>query len=124
VSAELQVCGHCGAEDVGSYGAGYGSVDQTPLCHPNDRGRPKCYDLVTVYRHAMPCTLCTAIAARNRERAAERALGDHPHADPGDGRSECDVCGKWIWPATHSCKGVPVTDAARRRYMDRLAAQS
>jgi hypothetical protein len=42
------------------------------------------------------------------------AFADHPHSDPGDGRTECDVCGKWVW-AIHSCKGVPVTEAARRR---------
>lgn len=41
--------------------------------------------------------------------------GDHPHTDPGDGRTECSVCGKWVWPVTHSCKGVPVTEAARMR---------
>ncbi|MEU4590019.1 hypothetical protein [Micromonospora aurantiaca (nom. illeg.)] len=40
---------------------------------------------------------------------------DHPHTDPGDGRTECDRCGKWVWPAIHSCKGVPVTDRARAR---------
>ena len=40
---------------------------------------------------------------------------DHPHTDPGDGRTECDVCGKWIWPSIHSCKGVPVTPAAWER---------
>lgn len=45
---------------------------------------------------------------------------DHPHTDPGDGRTECDVCGKWIWEVTHSCKGVAVTDAARSRLTSRL----
>lgn len=45
-------------------------------------------------------------------------LGDHPHSDPGDGRSECQTCGKWVWLVTHSCKGVPVTQAA----LDRLTA--
>jgi hypothetical protein len=44
-----------------------------------------------------------------------RPLGDHPHTDPGDGRPECLTCGKFVWPVTHSCKGVPVTDAARQR---------
>jgi hypothetical protein len=43
------------------------------------------------------------------------AAADHPHTDPGDGRSECRRCGKWVWPVTHSCKGVPVTAAARDR---------
>lgn len=40
---------------------------------------------------------------------------DHPHADPGDGRSECAACGKWVWLVTHSCKRVPVTEAALAR---------
>ncbi|WP_431976159.1 hypothetical protein [Micromonospora haikouensis] len=44
---------------------------------------------------------------------------DHPHTDPGDGRTECDVCGKWVWSAIHSCKGVPVTPQARARYEER-----
>lgn len=41
---------------------------------------------------------------------------DHPHTDPGDGRLECDRCGKYVWPAIHSCKGVPVTAQARARH--------
>lgn len=45
--------------------------------------------------------------------------GDHPHNDPGDGRTECNVCGKWIWEVTHSCKGIPVTEAARKRAYER-----
>ena len=40
---------------------------------------------------------------------------DHPHTDPGDGREECETCGKWVWPVIHSCKGVPVTGRARAR---------
>lgn len=39
-------------------------------------------------------------------------MTDHPHSDPGDGRTECNTCGKWVWPFLHSCKGVPVTGAA------------
>lgn len=39
---------------------------------------------------------------------------DHPYADPGDGRSECDRCGRFVRPVIHSCKGVPVTEAAKR----------
>lgn len=45
------------------------------------------------------------------------AVGDHPHSDPGDGRQECKTCGKWVWLVTHSCKGVPVTQAAMDRLM-------
>lgn len=33
---------------------------------------------------------------------------DHPYTDPGDGRSECQTCRKWVWPIIHSCGGVPV----------------
>ena len=42
-------------------------------------------------------------------------MNDHPHADPGDGRTECETCGEWVWLVTHSCKGVPVTEAAWAR---------
>lgn len=47
-------------------------------------------------------------------------MTDHPHTDPEDGRSECDVCGKWVWPSIHSCKGVPVTESAKLRALDEL----
>lgn len=40
---------------------------------------------------------------------------DHPYTDPGDGRTECLTCGKWVFPAIHSCKRVPVTEAALKR---------
>lgn len=46
---------------------------------------------------------------------------DHPHTDPGDGRTECETCGKWVWLVTHSCKRVPVTPAAIARHQERLA---
>lgn len=58
-----------------------------------------------------------------RQAILARVRADHPYSDPGDGRSECDCCGKWIWPVTHSCKGVPVTEAARRRRAAARAAQ-
>jgi hypothetical protein len=45
-----------------------------------------------------------------------RQYGDHPHSDPGDGRTECQTCGKWIREVIHSCKGVPVTEAAWARF--------
>ena len=44
---------------------------------------------------------------------------DHPHTDPGDGRTECEVCGKFVWLVIHSCKGVPVTEVARQRWAER-----
>lgn len=40
---------------------------------------------------------------------------DHPYTDPGDGRAECKTCGKWVWLIVHSCKGIPVTAAAKLR---------
>lgn len=43
-------------------------------------------------------------------------FADHPHSDPGDGRTECDTCGKWVHEVIHSCKRVPVTDAAWARW--------
>lgn len=51
------------------------------------------------------------------ERRQRRlAAADHPHTDPGDGRVECDLCGKFVWLVTHSCKRVPVTPAAIERW--------
>ena len=49
---------------------------------------------------------------------------DHPYEDPGDGRAECDVCGKWVWLVIHSCKGVPVTEAAIKRWDERRGEQA
>jgi hypothetical protein len=40
---------------------------------------------------------------------------DHPHTDPGDGRTECHTCGKWVFRVIHSCKRIPVTKAASER---------
>jgi hypothetical protein len=51
-------------------------------------------------------------------------IADHPHTDPGDGRTECNSCGKFVWLVTHSCKRVPVTAAARARHHARLNAGS
>jgi hypothetical protein len=45
-----------------------------------------------------------------------RLSANHPHTDPGDGRTKCDLCGKFVWLVTHSCKRVPVTPAAIARY--------
>lgn len=55
------------------------------------------------------------ISPEDLDETSENMTADHPYTDPGDGRVECNVCGKWIYPITHSCKGVPVTPAARRR---------
>jgi hypothetical protein len=58
-----KTCGHCGAADVGSFSAGYGSAYGEHLCHPNGVGRPLCYDLVTRFRHPMPCRCFTMACA-------------------------------------------------------------
>ncbi|QLQ34910.1 hypothetical protein [Micromonospora robiginosa] len=55
---------------------------------------------------------CTSGPANDSRGVSEPTT---PDTDPGDGRTECDRCGKWVWPVTHSCKGVPVTDRARAR---------
>jgi hypothetical protein len=43
-----------------------------------------------------------------RRALSDRPPADHPHSDPGDGRTQCPTCGKWVWMVTHSCKGVRV----------------
>lgn len=45
--------------------------------------------------------------------------GDYPHTDPGDGRTEGQTCGKYVWLSIHSCKRVPVTEAAKVRWRQR-----
>jgi hypothetical protein len=42
-------------------------------------------------------------------------VADHPYTDPGDGRTQCETCGKYVWLVTHSCKGVRVAPAAAGR---------
>lgn len=42
------------------------------------------------------------------DETPEEPLGDHPHANPGDGRPQCPTCGKFVWPVIHSCKGIRV----------------
>jgi hypothetical protein len=65
------------------------------------------------------CEVCLMASARKVAEAVSPPNADHPHTDPGDGRPECPTCGKFVWRVIHSCKGVPVTDAAMRRYLDR-----
>lgn len=36
------------------------------------------------------------------------STADHPYTDPGDGSQQCSVCGKYVFPAIHSCKGIRV----------------
>lgn len=78
------------------------------------------------------CTACGAVyrrssgvlgfvgwsGSRNFPRIARDGIADHPYSDPGDGRTECQTCGKWVWLVTHSCKGIPVTQAAIQRTRD------
>lgn len=52
-------------------------------------------------------------------KRAPMPTADHPHADPRDGRTECETCGKWVWLVIHSCKRVPVTGAAWKRWHER-----
>ena len=49
-------------------------------------------------------------------KAHQDLIADHPHTDPGDARTECNTCGKWVFECIHSCKGVPVTAAAWKRF--------
>jgi hypothetical protein len=70
------------------------------------------------------CDICTRDWTPEARAILTAALGespvaavvppthDHPHTDPGDGRSRCETCGKFVWPVTHSCKGVRVALAA------------
>lgn len=53
-----ELCAHCGADDVGTFEAGFAGVGDDYLCHPNAPGRSDCYRLVTVYKHPMPCVPC------------------------------------------------------------------
>lgn len=54
-SLRLHTCAHCGRRDVGSYEAGYATVGDSYLCHPNVGYRPDCYKLVTVHGHTANC---------------------------------------------------------------------
>lgn len=60
-------------------------------------------------------------ADERAERASTASILDHPHIDPGDGRTECERCGKFVHEVTHSCKGVPVTARAEARMWKREA---
>jgi hypothetical protein len=42
----------------------------------------------------------------------------HPYADPGDGRTRCPGCTKWIFPIIHSCKGVPPVNQPSTAHRD------
>lgn len=44
-----RTCGHCGADDVGTFAAGSAAINGTPVCHPNVSGRPDCYRAVTAF---------------------------------------------------------------------------
>jgi hypothetical protein len=52
VRMPLPNCAHCG-RPCGDAEGGWGSINGEPLCHPNVKGRPDCYTLVTVYHHEL-----------------------------------------------------------------------
>lgn len=48
--------------------------------------------------------------------AAGQGNGDtetvgHPTSDPGDGRTQCPGCRRYVWPVIHSCPARPATEA-------------
>jgi hypothetical protein len=53
----VEICAHCGRDDVRTHDAGHGRVFGKSVCHPTASGRPDCYRLVTIHYHDMPCTL-------------------------------------------------------------------
>lgn len=80
-------------------------------------------EVVVRYSRRNRCRGCGRVDGTHRPTCILRpeeypAEADHPHADPGDGRTECQTCGKYVWPAIHSCKGVPVTERAKARYAE------
>ena len=46
--------------------------------------------------------------SRDGDMEIRRGIGvtDHPYTDPGDGRTRCETCGKYVWLVINSCKGV------------------
>jgi hypothetical protein len=58
----------------------------------------------------------TGLITTDHKRIPSREL--NPIYDD-DGRTECEVCGKWVYPIIHSCKGMPVTAAASEGYRQR-----
>jgi hypothetical protein len=57
----LPRCVHCGRV-TGDMAGGWATVNQQPLCHPNDKDRPDCYHLHTTrpWAHVLRfCHLCT-----------------------------------------------------------------
>lgn len=60
-------CAHCG-RIMNNYVGGFSrGINGEPLCHPNGANRPKCYDLVTRYKHTTPCD--TAVCYEDHPRA-------------------------------------------------------
>lgn len=48
-------CAHC-RRKMNDFDGGYSrGHDGEPLCHPNAKGRPDCYTLVTREGHSTPC---------------------------------------------------------------------
>jgi hypothetical protein len=129
----LRQCGTCDAGVRGPCTCNLADYRPTMLAlvREVERLRPLVGDARTGYDQAV--AVLAAVAQRTGSPAAGWAAnylrvdpdrlapplmtprGDHPYTDPGDGRTECGPCGKYVWPATHSCKRVPVTPAAQLR---------
>ncbi len=43
-----------------------------------------------------------------------------PFHDPGDGRTKCETCQKYVWPAIHSCRGLNSPLVTQRSITDRF----
>lgn len=52
-------CVHCGRV-CGTFKGGYAGVGGAALCHPNEKGRPDCYVMVTTHHHDLEeCARCS-----------------------------------------------------------------
>ncbi len=70
---KLQICGHCGRDDVGSDAAGSAQVGEVYLCDPPGLGRPFCARLVTRFRHPMNCRCEERVNPSATSRREEKA---------------------------------------------------
>ncbi len=41
-----------------------------------------------------------------------------PFTDPGDGRTKCEKCQKYVWPAIHSCRARTASPLADQRSIE------
>lgn len=55
VAIHLFNCAHCDRK-MNNFKGGYSRGHNNELlCHPNEKNRPDCYKLVTLYKHSTPC---------------------------------------------------------------------